>query len=211
MSWRVGRLAGVKLTLANNCRISAVDRWRHPAERKPPRLLLKDSTKGICTAARARVGGHPPRGRTTVFARSAEPLAECPGSSRCECCGICHNAEACFLVACNRLAQLLNVLLAKAQRAVQTSSRHMGRVGQIESMPKVPPPASNTRSTMLPVPYNCRRSAPQTWRVRSVLPCLKPVSRGYRNGSNAPPLEESRSLQRDRDGGSACGFFPRVG
>ena len=133
LSWRVGRHAGVKLTLANNCRISAVDRWRHPAERKPPRLLLKDSTKGICTAARARVGGHPPRRRTTVFARSAEPLAECPGSSRCECCGICHNAEACLLVACNRLAQLLNVLLAKAQRAVQTSSQHMVRVGQIEA------------------------------------------------------------------------------
>ena len=84
-------------------------------------------------------------------------------------------------------------------------------LGKSRRMLKVPPPASNTRSTMLPVPYNCRRSAPQTWRVRSVLPCLKPVSRGYRNGSNAPPLEESRSLQRDRDGGSACGFFPRVG
>jgi hypothetical protein len=42
-------------------------------------------------------------------------------------------AEACFLVACKRLAQLLNVLLEKAQHAMQTSSQHMVRVGQIEA------------------------------------------------------------------------------
>ena len=44
-------------------------------------------------------------------------------------------------------------------------------LGKSRRMPKVPPPASNTRSTMLPVPYNCRRSAPQTWRVRFFLAC----------------------------------------
>jgi len=42
-------------------------------------------------------------------------------------------AEACFFLACYRLAQLLNVLLEKTQRAVQTSSQHMVRVGQIEA------------------------------------------------------------------------------
>ena len=31
MSWRIGRLAGVKLTLPNNCRISAVDPKPTPA------------------------------------------------------------------------------------------------------------------------------------------------------------------------------------